>query len=357
MKRKKKVTVVILAALLIAPLFSTVYPPVKQLASYFRPQLLIYYFSNPAMRDLIHLIAGNRLQAFPTVWDTSEGILLSKKLFRPVDMNGVTRYGYLPHLKKLSFQTGTRDFQRKFEAPDTPQLREILAKLETAWITEASFDKNGFRQTGYDHDSACEETILFAGDSFTEGLWVNDNQTFPSLFAEKINAPRNKKICVANTGTNGYGALEESFIARAYHPELKYQTLFLIHHPNDIHADAFFLLQDKAENGSAYWQTHFEELSKLAAFADKNNIRLILVPIPPKEQFAMPETRKNYQEKLAEFCRNHRIEFWDPFEVLKSRTWEEIYLDWDPHFNPSGHRIFADFLIEKFAGNPGQTKP
>lgn len=357
MKHKKKLIVAILAALLIAPLFSTIYPPMKQLASYFRPQLLIYYFSNPAMRDLIHLIAGNRLQAFPTVWDTSEGILLSKKLFRPVDMNGVTRYGYLPHLKKLSFQTGTRNFQRKFEAPDTPQLRDILAKLETPWITEASFDENGFRQTGYAHDSSCEQTVLFAGDSFTEGLWVNDPQTFVSLFAAAVNQAQGPKTCAINTGTNGYGALEESFTAQTYYPKFKYQTLFVIHHPNDIHRDAFFLLQNKIPDGETYWKRHLEELAKLTAFAKDHGVRLILVPIPPKEQFAMPETRENYQRRLAEFCRDHGLEFWDPFEVLKSRTWEEIYLDWDPHFNPSGHRIFADFIIEKFTGNPGQTKP
>ncbi len=312
-----------------------------------RPALIYYYFTQPAMRDLMNLIAENRTQAFPTIWDTSEGVLLSKKMFRQIDMNGEKKYGYLPGLKKIAFQTGTPDFQRKFEAPDSPMLRDILKRLDTRWIVESTFDKYGFRHTGFDFNKECQETVLLAGDSFTEGLWVSDAETFAHHFVTSINEKSSSKTCIVNTGTNGYGALEESFIAQRHYPEFHYQALFLFHYPNDINGDTYGVLNASRTTIASEWRTHFNILAGLVAFAKQNQIRMVLIPIPPKEQRYMPETRKNYQDKLGKFCKEYGIEFWDPFDFLNQYPEDKVYLSWDPHFNESGHRIFSDFLLKK----------
>ena len=131
-------------------------------------------------------------------------------------------------------------------------------------------------------------------------------------------------MCVVNSGTNGYGGLEESFVARKSFPLFHYQTLFLIHYPNDIEQAAFEVLTGDIPGLDSLWKEHLSILKKLAGFAKQNKIRMILVPIPPKEQFAMPETRQNYQEKLASFCAENGIGFLYPFEILERHTLKVI---------------------------------
>lgn len=331
----------ILLSAFLLPFFPSFAPYLK------RPQLIQLYLTQPAMRDLMNLIAEDRLNSFPSVWDTNEGVLLSKKIYRPVALKEAIIFSHQPYSNVLFFQTGTRDFQRKYAALDSLKLRGILSRLETPFMAQASFDGLGFRRTGYDFNETCGQTVLFVGDSFTEGLWVKDSQTFASLFAARLNEGAAEKTCVANSGTNGYGIFEESAVAQDFHAKAKYHTLYLIHYPNDIAADGFAVLTGDLPDLEAAWEKHLSELAGLAAFAKAQHIRFVLVPLPPKEQFAMPESRARYQERLERFAKEHGIQFWDPYPFLTGYTWEDLYFDWDPHFSPSGHRIFAAFLWEK----------
>lgn len=303
-----------------------------------------YLAAPPAMKELIYLIAEDRLTAFSTVWDNSRGVLLSKKMFRPLTMDGQKRYSYRPHLKKLSFKTGTEDFQRYFEAFDTPRLRNVLKKLETSFLMESSFNEYGFRKTDYEDQSRCSETVLFAGDSFTEGLWTAQNKIFANLYG-KLAAEHGKPVCVFNSGTNGYGILEESYTARSVYSKIHFQTIFLMVYLNDIDPDAFAVLRGDLPDLEARWKEYAAELKKLADFAQAHQIHVFLVAIPPKDQFDMPNTRVQYQERLAGLSSTMGFFFLDPYDLFAGRTLEEIYLDWDPHFNESGHRLMAEFLV------------
>src|ERR1043166_7857276 len=76
------------------------------------PSLFRYVFVrnclfDPKMRQLLWMIAENKLDAFATVWDTTDGVLLSRKLFRPVTMYGQQKYMVRPNLKKIAFAVNT----------------------------------------------------------------------------------------------------------------------------------------------------------------------------------------------------------------------------------------------------------
>lgn len=68
------------------------------------------------------------------------------------------------------------------------------------WNKKVIIDKDGFRSNGDIRKlNKNDKIILFAGDSFTFGDGVNDNETFPALYQTLI---REK---VVNAGVSGYG--------------------------------------------------------------------------------------------------------------------------------------------------------
>ncbi len=163
-----------------------------------------------------------------------------------------------------------------------------------------------------------------------------------------LSANTRGKICAVNAGVNGYGIFEESWKARQDYKVFKYKVLFLFVYANDIHDDVLAVLRGDLDDFEMRWQVYLDELTKLAAFAKQNEIRVIVVPLPPKEQSAMVEGQRHYQEKLQHYCKQLSMEFWDPLEVLLNQhLWEEVYFDWDPHFNDSGHKILAKFLWQR----------
>ena len=62
-----------------------------------------------------------------------------------------------------------------------------------------TIDKNGCRYTKCDDNS--KETCLFLGSSFMFGDWLNDNETLPYLFSEKLDF---KKFKIINAGRQGW---------------------------------------------------------------------------------------------------------------------------------------------------------
>lgn len=312
-----------------------------------RPRLIYFYVTQPGMRELMNIMAGERTHHFHTFWDNAVGISLSKSMFRPVMMNGQKRYAYLPNLRKLSFETGVGTDLHKFEAPDSPRLRKALKQLNTPFIKESTFNVYGRRATDFEWEQNCGQTVYFAGDSFTEGLWVGDQETFANQLMHALNRQASEKICAVNAGVNGYNIFEQTWTAKQDHKLFKYQTLLLFPYANDIENDEVTVLRGEAEGLDDDWKAYLNHLKTLSDFTHGQGIRLIVVPIPPKEQYALPESRRFYQEKLETFCQQHGVEFWDPLKVFLRHRWEEIYLDWDPHLNASGHQILANFLEEK----------
>ena len=53
---------------------------------------------------------------------------------------------------------------------------------------------------------------LFLGDSFTDGLWVNDADTFVNVYGHIVRERAGVKLCPVNAGVNGYGSLEEAYL-------------------------------------------------------------------------------------------------------------------------------------------------
>jgi len=80
------------------------------------------YLFDWKFRRLVELMDVEEAQyddAFASVWDTSEGTLLSRRMFRPVEMYGVQKYMYNANLVKLTFRLDVDGFERTFSIVDS----------------------------------------------------------------------------------------------------------------------------------------------------------------------------------------------------------------------------------------------
>jgi lysophospholipase L1-like esterase len=99
-----------------------------------------------------------------------------------------------------------------------------------------------------------------------------------------------------------------------------------------------------------------EYLDRIRQFCDRNNIRLIIVTIPYREQvYAHTQAGTSFdiaypQHFVAEFATIHSVPYLDLLPLMRERVPEkkDLYFVEDPHLTNEGHRVVAEFLVRFF---------
>jgi hypothetical protein len=177
-------------------------------------------------------------------------------------------------------------------------IRSALAGLDTQLMVTASYDVNGFRRVDPELTTACTTGALFLGDSFTDGLWVNDADTF----------------------------------------------VFVMFFANDVDADYDGVINGTLADRERRWRDSLSQVTRMNRFAAARGASLVLVAIPPAEQVLTHGSQEYYQKVLREFSRSEGIRFVNLIERFTPVAAPSSYWDWDPHFTPRGHRVVAEAL-------------
>jgi lysophospholipase L1-like esterase len=113
----------------------------------------------------------------------------------------------------------------------------------------ASGDFGGF-STHFDADGLAMSaelpsgpSIVFLGDSFTEGLQVREDERFVTLTAASLGTP------TANLGCSGFSPLLERLALERFAPRLQARAVVLQLYANDIDEDALYRAQARREGG------------------------------------------------------------------------------------------------------------
>jgi lysophospholipase L1-like esterase len=266
-------------------------------------------------------------------------------MFREVTMNGERRYAYRPNLKKLGFRTGAGGFHWNMETEDTQAIRGALAGLDTRFMVTASYDADGFRRVDAGGESDCQVRALFLGDSFTDGLWVDDRDTFVSAFGHVARDRSGVRVCPVNAGVNGYGPLEESWVLEhGFEPAGRPRVVFVMFFANDVDSDYDAVIGGRLAGSDERWVAALAYLEAMVRFAAARGATLVLAAIPPAEQVYGGGSQQHYQDVLRDFARRENIRFVNLIDALTSLDAHAFYWDWDPHFTPRGHRVVAEAL-------------
>ena len=318
------------------------------------PGFVRAYLTDPRLRQLIQVMNDEeveRTDAFAVLWGANRTELISRRLFRPVEMYGVPRYMYKPGVKTLQFVTGAAGLSRAMEMEDSPALRRAISGLDTKRLAEASYDELGFRRVDAELTRGCATRVLFLGDSFTDGVGVNDSETFVNRYGHLARERLRVSACPINAGVEGYGSLEESYVLETYFDAFGRPPIVVVmHYVNDVDDDEDAVFRGTVPVADPRWATSLSYLDRIAAAARAGGSTLLVAAIPSAQQFAAPETRRNYQEVLRRFCERRGVGFVDLFDPIDRSGPGRVYFEDDPHWTPAGHRVAAEALFEATRG-------
>jgi hypothetical protein len=217
--------------------------------------------------------------------------------------------------------------------------------------------------------------IYFIGDSFTEGLFVNDEDTFVNFLSVLMGA--DGYAYPYNGGIEGYSLEDVIFNVRVYTDIIKPKMVILVHSLGDVgNTDAE--LEKIANNEMselevrALWEKNFNSIDIIKNFCEKKKIHFMiaLYPDPSYYMHNKWDIRKVYFDKMLEFCEKRGIysidSYYEAQEILKGieekyykthekednpdyyRIWgADFYIPFDSHLSPAGHKWFAGLLYKK----------
>jgi GDSL-like Lipase/Acylhydrolase family len=328
-------------------------PSYRRLGSLRQARLVRAYLFNPSLRRFARTLDAQdpKTDLFATLWDVNTGVLLSRHMYRSVNMDGAPKYMYKPNLQKLGFRTGAGGLRWNMETEDTPAIRAALAELDTPFMVTAAYDTFGFRRVDPDLTAGCTAHALFLGDSFTDGLWVSDADTFVNLYGHLVLERSGVKLCPVNAGVNGYGPPEEAYILEHYFEEAgRPAFVFVMFFPNDVDADYDAVVNGTLVDRDRRWRASLDELARIKRFAAGHGATLVLAAIPPAEQVFAHGSQEHYQAVLRAFSEHEGIKFVNLIDRLATPDAQTLYWDWDPHLTPRGHRVVAQALYDETEG-------
>ena len=327
-------------------------PSYRMLGSLRQAGLVRAYLLTPPLRRFARTLAAQdpKTDLFATLWDTNAGVLLSRGMYREVTMDGLPRYRYRPDLKKLGFRTGASGFHWNMETEDTPMIRSALAALDTPFMVTASYDGNGFRRVDTELTTTCTHRAFFLGDSFTDGLWVNDADTFVNVYGHIVRERSGMALCPVNAGVNGYGSAEEAYVLEhGFESAGRPAVVFVMFFANDVDADYVGVIGGTLADRERRWKDSLGQIARMRRFLEARGAALVLAAIPPAEQVFTHGTQEYYQNVLREFSEREGIRFVNLIERFAPAEARSFYWDWDPHFTPRGHRAVAEALYAETA--------
>lgn len=309
-----------------------------------RSAILQKLYHRPAFDDLIAALRRERTEpGFEAMWDIDLTNMFDRAIFIPTEMYGEPRYRRRPNIRIVDLVVWTGLSRVILNAVETPAVVQALRRCRPLLCVSFATDAFGFKKTEL-ATAGTDETVMFLGDSFTEGLHVRSEDTFVSLFGHGLHQA-GLAVLPINAGVSGYGALEEAWTAETYaspaHAKVLIENLYL----NDVNGNPGLVMTDRVPRGD--YRTMFSYLGHLKRFCVDHELDLIVSVIPDKQQIRKRPRATAFQERTRRWCARNHVPFVDALPYLRRFGGEANYFSWDPHLNEEGHRNYSAFLLEQ----------
>lgn len=300
-------------------------------------------FADRQFEELLRVASSGPTDEFDTMWDTTAAVRLSREEFVPTDMYGQVRYRYRPFLRHINLEVWSGLDRQRFSVLDRPQIRAAADRCRIFRKAFIETDRDGFKKTDFTR-AAGDPTVLFVGDSFTEGLDVSSPDTFVNIFGRRMQGAGLRGVPV-NAGVNGYGTLEECWTVEHYANPLNARLVVANLFPNDVEADYISVVRGGPVPEAAYAEM-FRYLDRMWSYCRQQGIHLVVAAIPAKEQLDLALPESPFEKRIGAWCASRHLLFLDPLDAFRRAGTAEIYFPWDPHFSEKGHAWYARFLFE-----------
>jgi acyl-CoA thioesterase-1 len=174
--------------------------------------------------------------------------------------------------------------------------------------------------------SALGQTVLFLGDSLTEGYGINPDFAYPALIEKKIKDEGNKNIVVINGGVSG--STTSSGLKRLqWYSKRKPTHMVLALGAND---GLRGLKVDQSE----------KNLRSIIEAAQKQGMKVILAGMKMPTNYGT-DYRENFEAMYPKLSKEYKIPL-IPFLLDNVGGVAKLNLPDGIHPNPEGHKILAE---------------
>ncbi len=233
-------------------------------------------------------------------------LLLPATIFEPDDTGRSYRFKPNTHsiwLRQLTLKSGVLMF---FQVPDGPGLAEALHGTTGIPVETSRQSTNSWGLRGPEPDPKAPLRGIVLGDSFMQGMFVDDDHAPPECLHRYLEEHYHVKTSVLNTGCLGYSPEQyhASLLAFAdrFHPSFIVESIFA----NDF-GDAFEVVQGKGDWGEGkYW------MDQTAEYCRTHQIPLLVVAAPFESGMLGHRKAGFYPGQITNVVDLSSISFLDP---------------------------------------------
>jgi hypothetical protein len=300
--------------------------------------------ASPGLRRILSL-AGMTPDGVLVRWANYDWtVVLSPKVFQPDDTGRAYRMRPGTRSCWMRAKSLPRRLNSFFFIPDTPEVRRAVADAGASILSESVQTTNswGLRSPEPDLDAPVRGLVL--GDSFMQGIFVNDDDTPPACLERHLRRALASRVAILNTGHIGYSLEQYYHTLLEYFDRFRPQFVLVSICPNDF-GDADAVMNGRGGDWSegAYW------LGLIQQFCRTRRVACILSPVPFEMQVVGPRKDGHYPGQVSNISEGPGPYFFNPIEeftnehlrLVAERQRDGKRLAMSPLFN--GHLNDAHF--------------
>ncbi|MBN2545809.1 MAG: SGNH/GDSL hydrolase family protein [Spirochaetes bacterium] len=297
------------------------------------------------LQDSNFAVINDKEENEKVITNYDEVINLSKEMFIFKEMYGEKKYYYKPNLPICNISIWTGLYFTQFVSKYTEEIGQLLNKARVQRKIIFKTDQNGFKPTQFKYDGKTK-TILFLGDSFTEGLWISPENTFVNVFGKNMKKA-NMALIPVNLGVNGYSVMEMTWMLEKYSKILNAKAAIFNIYYNDVgNSDPDNYTEEQIIKN---FEKMFYYLNKAKDHCNNNNMKIYISIVPTIEKQDMKEDTESifeFNKKVKDWCKAKGILCLDSRFYFSKKDFNKLYFKWDAHFTELGHEVYANCIFE-----------
>ncbi len=237
-------------------------------------------------------------------------LLLPSAVFEPDDqglsyrMRRCTRSIWL---REVTMQSGVLAF---FLVPDGPGLREAIRGTLAIPVEESRQSTNSWGLRGPEPELDAPVRGIVLGDSFMQGLFVDEEHTPPECLRRDLEARLKTRVSIVNAGVLGYSPEQYYYSLVAFADRFRPQFVVVSVFAND------FGEANEVTKGGGDWVEGKYWLDRILSLARARDCACLFVPVPASERTLGRRKSGFYPGAISNALGTSAVEFLNPAEAF-----------------------------------------
>ncbi len=264
----------------------------------------------PAYQSLLRYAGLDPDHALLRWGNYDQTLLLPSTVFEPDDQG--RSYRMRPcigsiWLREVSIGSGVLAF---FLVPDRPELREVIKGTPAIPVEESKQSTNSWGLRGGEPDLDAPVRGIVLGDSFMQGLFVDDQHTPPECLRRDLEARLKSRVSVLNAGVLGYSPEQYYYSLVAFADRFRPQFVVVSVFANDF-GDA-----SEVTKGGGDWVEGKYWLDRILNLTQTRGWACLFVPIPVADRTLGRRKSGYYPGAISNVLNTSAVVFLNPAEAF-----------------------------------------